>query len=107
MNKLNLPPFYIGQKVIYITGAFMPKDTICTIKQIEQKGCGCWCVDINVSVHTPTGYFRCHNHSNFRIKDNGMIWDANSFRPFQQTSFPLLTLSKIKETEKEEILTAN
>lgn len=114
MNKLNLPPFYVGQKVVYITGINMPKNSIHTISEIVKKPCGC-CIGIRINNEPfiPTsGFFsniRCVNCGNIypRALDTGELWNPESFRPLQQQKFPLMTFSKIVEKEKEEILINN
>ena len=45
--KSNIPPFHIGQKVMYITGKNMPKDSMHIVKDIYQSECGCWSMTIN------------------------------------------------------------
>ncbi len=110
MNKLNLPPFYIGQKVIYITGNNMPKDSIHTIINIIKMHCGCFCIDIGKQCNVLTKTY-CINHASkigpFLPSSKIQWFNSNSFRPFQQQSFPLIKLSKIQELEKEEILIEN
>lgn len=39
MENLNLPPFYIGQKVVYITGLNLPKNSTWTVIEIEKGEC--------------------------------------------------------------------
>jgi len=48
-NLKNLPPFYVGQKVVYITGISMPKDSIHIISDCLKKECNCYVVSVNGS----------------------------------------------------------
>lgn len=112
-NKLNLPPFYIGQRVVYITGKNMPKDSVHTVSAINQAWCGCWEIAINGESlkikKSNKPMIRCVGCEKRRVSE-GFVYDnwlASSFRPLQQTSFPLMTFSKIVEKEKEEVLINN
>ena len=112
MNKLNLPPFHIGQKVVYI-GFKMPNGSIHTVSKIKQNSCGCFAIAINGQdwgSNSPDDLLVCTvcGEDNPAI-GNGLLrgWCAASFRPIQQQNFPLMTFSKIVEKEKEEILINN
>jgi len=112
MNKLNLPPFYVGQKVVYVEGKSMPKDSIHTVLDIWQEPCGCWIVDVKSSrLHGKvinaenTFCLVCQKHFKTINTKSGIY--ATSFRPIQEAKPPLMTFTQIKETEKEEILTLN
>jgi len=112
MNKLNLPPFYVGQKVVYITGINMPKDSIHTVTGIIKKSCGCYGLYIN-TLNLPwkdnLPIHRCAECHSTAIKDHPIIgdWCSKSFRAIEEAKPPLMTFTQIKETEKEEILTLN
>jgi len=117
MKKLNLPPFYIGQKVIYITGISMPKDSVHTVSDMRQNICGCWSIEINGAViktipfkndgtHVSCddcNYFEPLRSSHFKLTG----WDPRSFRAIKEAKPPPLTFTQIKETEKEEMLILN
>lgn len=113
-NKLNLPPFYIGQKVVYITGNNMPKGSIHTVTGIKQMVCGCWDLFINNEppwkLRATTQYLECTEcgiHIPNTIENCLYGWDANSFRAIEEIKASIMTLSQIKETEREEILLNN
>ncbi len=114
MNNLNLPPFYVGQKVVYITGHNMPKNSIHTVNFISKKPCGCsWVIRIDDEKFIPTPgntnkivCVQCGVVYS-RQKDTGEVWDANAFRAIQEAKPPLMTFTQIKEKEKEEILILN
>lgn len=114
---MNLPPFYIGQKVVYITGKSMPKNSIHTVTGIIQSSCGCWDISINgipfdkQEKPSLSNSFVCSvclkiiNRGNPVDELKG--WSVESFRPLQQTKFPLMTFYQIKEKETTEILINN
>ena len=95
-NLNNLPPFYAGQKVVYITGKHMPKNSIHTIKSCFRSECGCWGVLINKEEYhiINTGSFSCTVCGNdFSKLSNG--WKAESFRPAQEQIMKLVSYSKV------------
>jgi hypothetical protein len=113
MSKLKIPPFYIGQKVVYITGLQMPKNSIHVVSDTFLSKCGCWVIEINNKKLTPftakTNRTRCLNCGNAYNSHNNDYtgWASNSFRAFEEKKLQLLTFIEIKEKEKEEILTLN
>lgn len=103
-NLNNLPPFYIGQKVIYITGISMPKNSTHVVSDVWKNPCGCWAIYINnqktefmSKEYTHGRCTQCGNvHSNSPLlKDN--CWNVQSFRPLIEQTFPLIKYSKILE----------
>lgn len=103
-NLNNLPPFYIGQKVIYITGISMPKNSTHVVSDVWQEPCGCWAIYINNQKveFVPKEYTNCVCQFCNRITPNiGKIkdncWLAASFRPLIEQTFPLIKYSKILE----------
>jgi hypothetical protein len=115
MNKLNLPPFYIGQKVVYLTGINMPKGTICKVSDYHVNPCGCKYLYVNNEKKeyefgaTDAPFFKCNTCGDIYLKSSGPTstngWVAESFAPIEEA--PLLTFSQIKKAEKEEILILN
>jgi hypothetical protein len=101
---MQLPPFYIGQKVVYITGKDMPKDSIHTVREIIKTTCGCHWIDIgrtfsNMSYPPTVKCFSCGNMI-IRDNDNNIKWyHTTSFRPLQELKFPLMTFSRVIEKE--------
>jgi len=104
-NLNNLPPFYVGQKVVYITGRNMPKDSIHTVLDVKKDACGCWRIYVGM-----IGIV--YNNSRVKCSVCGIIsltkdsLDANyiastSFRPLQESVFPSLTMSRVIEKECE------
>ena len=100
--KSNIPPFYIGQKVIGILNRFTGKTYI--VKDIIKQPCGC-CWGINVGTYPLTEKMECALCGKEWI--NTGHYDHDCFAPIQESHIPSLTLEKIKETEKEEILIPN
>lgn len=113
----NLPPFYIGQKVIYITGKNMPKNSIHTVTDVFEKGCGC-CFSIEIDskpepycVNTDNAIdFKCtHCNKVYAItsQNRRVGWNPESFRATEDIKASVMSFTKIKEKEKEEILINN
>lgn len=102
----NLPPFYIGQKVVYITGANMPKNSVHTVRGVFKQACGCIMILIDRESNrmpNDTTHVRCVE-CNKRVTIGEYIdagWFATSFRPVQEQAFPSLTYSKVVEKESE------
>lgn len=100
----------IGDKVVYITGKNMPKDSIHEVSDVEYKDCGCHSIAINgkkiirtshsndVAICSMCGKF---NRRNYYI--NGNNWAMSSFRKVDE-SFADSVLEKITEQIKEEEL---
>ena len=100
---MNLPPFYVGQKVVYITGLNAPKDSIHTVKGIWMNNCGnCWAIDIGIEIVDHKGKYN-HYHCSQCSKKYWAVskggWQANSFRPLEQLKFPLMKYTKVIEKE--------
>lgn len=107
----NLPPFYIGQKVVYITGLRMPKNSIHIVSDIIQNSCGCYTIGINnipiqvkINGTSMCRCTSCHQILPYRAHENG--WCVNSFRAIEENP-QYMTFEKIHELEKEEILINN
>ena len=101
-NLNNLPPFYVGQKVVAVAShsqGLFKQGQIFTIKSVFISKCKCndWSVTI--------GYT-----SNNKLKECstcGAVWDndfsfsATRFAPLQESVFPSLTMSRVIEKERE------
>lgn len=116
MKNLNLPPFYAGQKVVCVNPTDrLIKDKIYTVISCFIDCCGYWAVtlsgipDISESdLPILKGEIcRCYKNDHIRISSGLRIFYASRFTPVQEQRLPLITLSKIQETEKEEILINN
>lgn len=116
--KVNIPPFHLGQKVVYITGKSMPKGSVHTVTEMYLPPCGCrYIIGINgVPIKFKSfvaDIVRCAacglelpaSRYHGLYDDGG--WNQNSFRPLQESKMPLIKLSQIKETEKEQVLIEN
>jgi len=101
MSLNNLPPFYIGQKVVYITGHNMPKDSIHIVYDYYQSECGCWSIAIDNKPFEIKETLRrcicCNDIRNGKAFINNTGWIYTSFRALKEQSFPLLTYSKVLE----------
>ncbi len=96
--KNNLPPFYIGQKVVYVTGINMPKDSVHVVKNILKMNCGCYLLDVGKETEN-YGFLLCtdHNQTRTEIIDNIAWFYSTAFRPSQEAKFPLIKYSKLLE----------
>lgn len=106
--KSNIAPFYIGQKVVYITGINMPKNSRHTVYDIKQDDCGCWVIAIGCHEYgkkilletLPSGHiWKCPECHKIHSGDAFMGWYASSFRPAEEISLPFLTFKQVRETE--------
>lgn len=102
MNSLNnLPPFYIGQKVVYITGIHMPKGSIHTVSDYHEAPCGCKSIAINGhKITRKTGEFNCTDHPGEFIgtyDNDDNTYYPESFRPLVEQTLPLISYSKVLE----------
>lgn len=112
MENINLQPFYVGQKVVYITGINMQKNSIHTVLECIKMNCKCnrWLIKIKTNsakqnlskdvVYVECDVCRSYIPIEYFLKYENGLWQSKSFRPLQQHSFPLITLSKIQEMEK-------
>jgi len=109
-NKLNLPPFYIGQKVVYITGLNMPKNSIHVVRNMIKQTCGCWTLVIDVKAPTEGIHHACmcaDCGGYFTSNTTFLAWNPNSFRAIQEAKPPILTFKQIQKVEEEEVLILN
>lgn len=110
MEKVNLPPFYVGQKVVANRSAtsgktVVKKGDVFSVLQIKHCCGSKYIVDVGLKLTTEK-YCQCADCSKKRFGD--ILWCAHfGFSPLQEQPAPLLTFTQIKETEKEEILILN
>lgn len=112
--KNNIPPFYIGQKVVCIKDHNDPEcelrlNKVYTVRSLWLCKCG-WSVDVGIKdpcvlLEEDTIYY-CNVCEVEQNTDSWLLL-CNRFRPLQEQKAPMLTFTKIKEEEKEEILTLN
>jgi hypothetical protein len=106
----NIPPFYIGQKVVYITGNNMPKNSIHTVLDVALYFCGkCWGIKISTPSNDDSALeswfngakcVRCGtsvDRSTFFKNRKIDYWDAKSFRPVQELKMKKVELHKLME----------
>lgn len=107
----NLPPFYIGQKVVYITGIQLPIYTQDTVIDIIKNNCKCCEYLIKVKKHPGEKTIIEDKHPYVRCADCAHIvltsewnktigyWLASSWRPLQEQTFPLISMKKVLEEQ--------
>lgn len=101
MDNINMPPFYIGQKVVAIknskSGATYKKGEIHTVLNILKCDCGRYLIDIGFKVIQGTGT-RCDVCQKSVNKDYVWYCDSRSFAPaIQEQEFKQTTYSKVLE----------
>jgi len=118
MNKLNLPSFYVGQRVVALRTIKSDKGRIgivkgqeYVIKALVPTFCKCadvWAVDIGYKLDNKLFELRCKMCGKTHV-DKMKVWlfSSSNFAPLQQQKFPLMTFSEIKVKEQEEILIDN
>ena len=114
MESNNLPPFYVGEEVEYVTGKLMPKGTKVIVTKIFKSPCGCWSMfhdgpkgNFTTSKNTTCGICRSVWPAITKIGEE-LPWITKSFRRLQRTKpMTLIKLAEIQETEKKEVLTLN
>lgn len=107
-NLNNLPPFYIGQKVVYIGTKDKLKKGIHTILAIYKGNCKC--IDFEVEIELKNDiiiddatHVKCTDCGEINIssKYRTFTFCSSSFRPLQESVFPSLKLSKVIEKESQ------
>lgn len=108
MENLNkLCPFYVGQKVIYITGIKMKKNSLHTVTGIFKDPCGCWTIFINneiietLTIKEGEEYDECDICAKRNIKGTVASggWMPSSFRSVEESPFPNMTLKEVIKKE--------
>lgn len=108
MDNFETAPFYLGQRVVYTTGLYMPKNSIHVISDIKRRRCGCWAVEINgnklITEKSTRPLVRCESCFKVNIQNIGedMIvegWKATSFKPIQESPFSSMTTKEVAEKE--------
>lgn len=112
MENLNLPPFYVGQKVVKMKdGSVIKKGDIVTVTHQFRCGCGEWYIQWGQPIQQ-YGIITCtctKCKSNMReivpIKAD-WVAQARNFAPLQEQTYPLISLKKVVE-ENRELVSAN
>jgi hypothetical protein len=97
-NLNNLPPFYVGQKVVYTGWRKDLRGKIYTVDLVVKADCGCWNI---FSSTLPDGYYNQCANCFKTSRTNGTVGCAISFSPLQESVFPSLKLSKVIEKESQ------
>lgn len=105
-ENLGLPPFYIGQKVVYLTGLNMPKGTIKTVEQIVKFDCGCYLIGFSENQSGDYSHQKCDKHDSYILHPGVILWAPKSFVPLLEQKFPLIKLSRVIE-ENLELVSSN
>lgn len=100
MSKLNLPPFYVGQKVVCIESKWIGEHPLIFIEEpLKDKTYTVNYIDYDEFYNIWfIGLTEMNQEDEFL---------SSCFAPLQEVPAPLLTFEQIKQTEKEEILILN
>lgn len=100
--KLNLPPFYVGQKVVYIKNGRLPNGSIHIVRGIAScPHCKTVGIDVGLKLEAPIVYTCCGicgGDTTFnRIgKHNAAYVAASSFAPIEER---FISLAEVIERE--------
>ena len=107
-NLNNLPPFFVGQKVVCVKanadslGNNLVRDNTYTVQGVHKCECG-W--KVSVGGITDNRIIRCP--CGCPDPDTNVWWFSNRFAPLDQTSFPAMTFKEIQKVEVKEPLVMN
>lgn len=110
MEKSNLPPFYIGQKVVYVGVHKELKDAVYTVLGVITYECGCHSVDIGLKNHSLYSIISCScplKNCVPKAERNIRYFKHTSLRPIEQQKLPLMTFKEIRVKEQEHVLIDN
>lgn len=100
----NLPPFYVGQKIVRIVNSSNSKykigdEHIC-YGCIKCVGCGNWSVDVGIRVERfcYVLLFACNCNWKMGMSEPIQYFDAKSFAPIEK-NFQSISLEKVLEEE--------
>lgn len=110
MNNINLPPFYVGQKVVAVINhsqGYFKKGDEFIIKNVVKNKCACGYCSVDVGIISKLRKTECFDCRVIFNNDGFCLFDPTAFRPLQQSKFPLMTFTQIKQKEQTEILIDN
>lgn len=101
MEKLNIPPFYVGQKVVCIKPIkTLVKDKIYTLTGVNKCACGTTIVSWGETDGIVLGV-DCHSCGRINFKSREFFADSSRFAPIQESKFRAVSFEKImQETEQ-------
>lgn len=79
--------WYVGQKIVYITGINLPKNSIHVIRSLTHMRCGCISIDIGLVKNAYYDYLQCDQCKSLTyVNTNIRHFSAASFRPLLDDS---------------------
>lgn len=107
----NIPPFYPGEEIVYVTGNNLPKNSEHIAYRCIQFPCGCWFVYIQKTIawsNLNAVLSSCIPH-NCNIPQIGwQHWNATSFvSKHRRPAAKIMSFENIKEQEAKEVLIEN
>lgn len=102
-SELNLPPFYVGQKVVAlvtktIEGVTLLKGSIHTVKGLMQCKCGSWKVDIGFRAGR-FAYNECYACGSLYNDCSNIMFVRNTNLSPIEENFQSISLEKVLEEE--------
>lgn len=97
----NLPPFYVGQKVVCIknhSSGVVLKDKTYTVTSVLKICCG-FRIGVGIEWNYGTKNVCCSSCTSIRPPDKEWMLSPCLFAPLQESVFPTLTLSRVIEKE--------
>lgn len=96
MEKLNLPPFYVGQRIVAIVEKkFLVKGKIYVVIGLHKYKCGCWVVEVERIDGYETYCGICSTENDLK---KGVWHDVEFFVPLEQT-FRSITFEEVIKIE--------
>lgn len=111
MEKLNIQPFYLGQKVVHVGDpfGFLGKNTTHTVTGVHKCSCGCFVLGIDHDLLSPitTGRENCFKCKTSVSGKSGAMsgYMSTDFRPLQEAKFKAVSFEKI--TQEVELICEN
>ena len=109
-DKMNIPPFYIGEKVECIVGFrdILIKGNQYKITHIQKCGCDIWYVGFGIPHFSSPSKLKCPECSHEQSTET-KHWVAAHyfFRSLERNTFKPITFNKIVDIEETQILFPN
>lgn len=97
-DNINLPPFYVGQRVVALVDGFLKKGQVYTVKGCHKQCCH-WLVDVGLTSPVTIDLYCCPGKPPLRLVEGGLLCpESVCFAPIEST-FSAITLSEVIEIE--------
>lgn len=101
MKNINLPPFYLGQRIVALENVYLWKKGDEFVVLGIKKSCCYWIIDIGITLPTVYTYFQCQIcRRRENIKPRQVYWPmANCFAPIEE-NFEVVAYKEVIRKEK-------